>query len=185
MAIAPPRAELWLLAALTDGELDGLDGCLASGMLRAERDAVRFRHEIARVAVEEALAPAPARGAAPQGARGARGGCAARTPRVSPTTPRPPTTRDAVLRYAPAAGERAAMLGAHREAAAQFARALRHGAGLPPDRRAELLERRSYECYLTDEIPERASKPGSERWTSTGAAGDPVARATRTAGSRA
>ena len=57
VAIAPMRAELWLLSALADGELDGLDGCLASGVLRAERDAVSFRHEIARVAVEEALAP--------------------------------------------------------------------------------------------------------------------------------
>src|SRR3954467_5331800 len=57
VAIAPMRAELWLLSALADGELDGLDACLASGALRAERDAVGFRHEIARVAVEEALAP--------------------------------------------------------------------------------------------------------------------------------
>ena len=57
-----------------------------------------------------------------------------------------------MLRYAPAAGERAAMLGSHREAAAQFARALRHGDGLPSARRAELLERRSYECYLTHDI---------------------------------
>jgi DNA-binding CsgD family transcriptional regulator/tetratricopeptide (TPR) repeat protein len=58
----------------------------------------------------------------------------------------------AVLRYAPAAGERAAALGSHREAAAQFARALRFARDLEPERRAELLERRSYECYLTDRI---------------------------------
>jgi DNA-binding CsgD family transcriptional regulator len=58
----------------------------------------------------------------------------------------------AVLRHAPAAGERAAALGAHREAAAQFARALRFAADLDPERRAALLERRSYECYLTDRI---------------------------------
>jgi DNA-binding CsgD family transcriptional regulator len=152
VAIAPMRAELWLLSALADGELDGLDACLASGVLRAERDAVSFRHEIARVAVEEALAPhrrlalhrralaALAAGERPDAARLAHHAEAA-------------ADVDAVLRYAPAAGERAAMLGSHREAAAQFARALRHGAGLPSDRRAELLERRSYECYLTHDIP--------------------------------
>jgi DNA-binding CsgD family transcriptional regulator len=152
VAIAPLRAELWLLSALADGELDGLDGCLASGVLHAERDAVSFRHEIARVAVEEALAPhrrlalhrralaALAAGARPDPARLAHHAEAA-------------DDAEAVQRYAPQAGERAATLGSHREAAAQFARALRHGAGLPPDRRAELLERRSYECYLTHDIP--------------------------------
>ena len=58
--------------------------------------------------------------------------------------------REAVLAYAPAAGERAAALGSHREAAAQFARALRHAEALEPARRAELLERVSYEYYLID-----------------------------------
>ena len=59
---------------------------------------------------------------------------------------------DAVLRHAPDAGEAAAALGSHREAAAQFARALRYADGLAPERRAELLERRSYECYLTNDF---------------------------------
>src|SRR6185312_371921 len=44
--------------------------------------------------------------------------------------------------------------GSHREAAKQYARALREGDGLAPERRAELHERRSYECYLTDQMPE-------------------------------
>ena len=57
VAIIPQRAELWLLEALADGDLAPLDACLASGVLRADRDAVGFRHEIARVAVEEALPP--------------------------------------------------------------------------------------------------------------------------------
>ena len=41
--------------------------------------------------------------------------------------------------------------GAHREAAAQYARALRFGDSLPLEKRAELLELRSRECYVTDE----------------------------------
>jgi DNA-binding CsgD family transcriptional regulator/tetratricopeptide (TPR) repeat protein len=57
----------------------------------------------------------------------------------------------AVLELAPAAGDRAAAVGAHREAAAQYARALRFGDGLSLEDRAELLERRSRECYLTDQ----------------------------------
>ncbi|MGH3044493.1 MAG: LuxR C-terminal-related transcriptional regulator, partial [Gaiellaceae bacterium] len=60
---------------------------------------------------------------------------------------------DAVLRYAPAAGEQAESVGAHREAAAQYGRALRFAARLSPPERAELLERRSEACYLTDDQP--------------------------------
>jgi tetratricopeptide (TPR) repeat protein len=152
VAIVPLRAEVWLLAALAGGELDDRDACVASGMLRAERDAVSFRHEIARVAVEEALSPhrrmtlhrkalvaLAAHGARPDPVRLAHHAEAA-------------DDAEAVLLHAPAAGERAAMLGSHREAAAQFARALRYGADLPRGRRAELLERRSYECYLTNDM---------------------------------
>jgi DNA-binding CsgD family transcriptional regulator len=58
----------------------------------------------------------------------------------------------AVLRYAPAAARRAAALGAHREAAAQYARALRFGNGLAPDEHVTLLESRAHECYLTDQL---------------------------------
>jgi DNA-binding CsgD family transcriptional regulator len=146
VAVIPSGAEVWLLESLTD--LDDLDTCLASGVLRAERDSVGFRHEIARVAVEQAIPPHrsvllhrrvldalgdadPARLAHHAEAAG---------------------DGEAVLRYAPAAGERAAALGSHREAAAQFARALRCAADVEPERRAGLLERRSYECYLTDRI---------------------------------
>jgi hypothetical protein len=57
-----------------------------------------------------------------------------------------------VLRFAPAAARCAASIGAHRESAAQYARALRFGSGLPADARAALLEGRSYECYLTDQM---------------------------------
>jgi DNA-binding CsgD family transcriptional regulator/tetratricopeptide (TPR) repeat protein len=152
VAIIPWRAELWLLEALADGDLAPLDACLASGVLRAERDAVGFRHEIARVAVEHALSPhrrvglhrralaaLAEHGARPDPARLAHHAEAA-------------DDAGAVLRHAPAAGEAAARLGSHREAAAQFARALRYAERLAPERRAELLERRSYECYLTDDI---------------------------------
>jgi DNA-binding CsgD family transcriptional regulator/tetratricopeptide (TPR) repeat protein len=58
------------------------------------------------------------------------------------------------LRFAPAAAERAVSLGAHREAAAQYARALRFAETISLQARADLLERRSYECYLTDQSEE-------------------------------
>jgi DNA-binding CsgD family transcriptional regulator len=148
LAIIPGPAEPELIDA-ADGPLDE---CLLSGMTRMESGAVAFRHELARLAVEaeipprrraalnrDVLARLAARGADP--ARLAHHAEAA-------------GDRDAVLRYAPVAGERAAQLGAHRQAAEQYARALRWADGLPTGARADLLERRAYECYLTDQMEE-------------------------------
>ena len=152
VAVVPPQAELWLLEALAGDAADGLDKCLASGMLIAAAAGVAFRHELARLAVEESVPPhrrvelhrralaalADPPGGAPDLARLAHHAEAA-------------GDVDAVLRFAPAAATRAASLGAYREAAAQYARALRFGDRLPAAECAELLERRSHACYLTDQ----------------------------------
>jgi len=45
-------------------------------------------------------------------------------------------------------------VGAHREAAAQYARALRFAEGLGLIPKAELLERRAYACFLSDQLDE-------------------------------
>jgi DNA-binding CsgD family transcriptional regulator len=155
VAIAPPRAELWLLEALAGGDLGDLEACLASGMLVARSDAVAFRHEIARVAVEEALPPDRAlalhrTALATLAAAKSRHVDPARLAHHSEAA----ADGAAVLRYATAAGETASLLGAHREAAAQFARALRFADRLPSEERVELLERHSYECYLTASLDE-------------------------------
>lgn len=47
-AVVRPRAEVWLLQRIAPNELGALETCLTSGMLRADGDAVAFRHEIAR-----------------------------------------------------------------------------------------------------------------------------------------
>jgi DNA-binding CsgD family transcriptional regulator len=154
VAILPLRAELWLLEALAGGDLAALEQCLASGMLQAEAQAVRFRHEIARVTIEGALPP-------DRSLALHRAALAALLKSSSAQRPDPARIAhhaemagdvDAVLEYAPLAGEWAAQVGAHREAAEQFERALRFAHGLPPERRAELLDRHAYECYLTDRI---------------------------------
>jgi DNA-binding CsgD family transcriptional regulator len=55
-----------------------------------------------------------------------------------------------VLRFAPAAGARASSLGAHREAEAQYGRALRNAEALPEIKKAELLQEHSHEGFLID-----------------------------------
>jgi DNA-binding CsgD family transcriptional regulator/tetratricopeptide (TPR) repeat protein len=152
VAVAPPLAELWLLEGLAGDEARSLDECVTSGMLSSEPVGVVFRHELARLAIEESVAPHRKRelhrralaalADPPDGGRDL-----ARLAHHAEHA----GDGDAVLRFAPEAGDAAASLGAYREAAAQYARALRFGDRLSPGERAQLLERRSRACYLTDD----------------------------------
>jgi DNA-binding CsgD family transcriptional regulator/tetratricopeptide (TPR) repeat protein len=155
LAVVPPQAELWLLEALAGEAIDGLDECRMSGMLTSEPAVVAFRHELARLAVEESVAP-DRRVDLHRQAVAALADPPDRVPDLARLAHHAEAAGDvdAVLRFAPAAAARAAALGAHREAAAQYARALRFGERLPTAERAELLERRSRECYLTDQYDE-------------------------------
>jgi DNA-binding CsgD family transcriptional regulator len=154
IAIATPRAEVWLLEALAPGELDDVEECLASGMVVSEGDGVAFTHELARLAVEGALAPhrrvALHRAAVAALAAMPRAADPARMAHHADLA----GDGDAVLRFAPTAAARAAALGAHREAEAQYARALRFADVLPPEEQAELLEHQAYEGYLSGDFDE-------------------------------
>ncbi|MFZ0380367.1 MAG: AAA family ATPase, partial [Solirubrobacteraceae bacterium] len=151
VAVVPQRTEVWLLEALVQRALDGLDECLESGMLRGEADGVAFRHELARLAIEESLTPHRAvvlhRRALAALAEPPLG-----TPDLARLAHHAEAARDpgAVLRYAPVAAEHAAAVGAHREALHQYERALRFAAGIDAGQRVELLERFAAEGYLTD-----------------------------------
>ena len=156
VAVVPQHAELWLLEALAGDAVERLDECMASGMLTSEPAGVAFRHELARLAVEESVAPdrklelhrralaalADPPDGAPDLARLAHHAEAA-------------GDADAVLRFAPAAAARARRRSERsgrrrRSTRARFASAT----GCAPAERAELLERRSRACYVTDEHDE-------------------------------
>jgi DNA-binding CsgD family transcriptional regulator len=149
VAVARPRAEIWLLERIAADELPELEACLASGMLRAEGEAVGFRHEIARATIEDELSP-------DRHLALHRAALAALVGRAEPArlAHHAAAAGDgaAVLEHSQAAGERAARLGAHREAAAHFAAALEHAGGLEPPARAALLEQRAEECFVSGAV---------------------------------
>jgi DNA-binding CsgD family transcriptional regulator len=147
VAIFPTEPAFELLEAVAGTDLSGLDECLSSGTLRGGRAAVGFRHELARLAIEEAI-PVHRRVGLHRAALRALG--AAADPARLAHHAEAADDRDAVLLHAPAAADRAARLHAHREAAEQYARALRFGGDLPLDRRAYLLARLADECQITD-----------------------------------
>jgi DNA-binding SARP family transcriptional activator len=170
-SIVPLRVEPWLLAGLCDCDIGGVEECVAVGMLVDLVDGLAFRHELARLAVEEAVP------------RRARVDLHRRI--VALLTEPPEGAADParlahhaeaaglgaeVVRYAPLAAARAAALGAHREAAAQYARALRFGRALAPAEQLELLQPYAYECYLTNQTEEavEAERRAVEGWRALG-----------------
>jgi DNA-binding CsgD family transcriptional regulator/tetratricopeptide (TPR) repeat protein len=152
VSVAPPEVEPWLLEEVCGDDVASLDECIAAGILVPAERGVAFRHELARIAVESTLNPArrlalhrrilEALTASSAGDRDL-----ARLAHHAEGA----NDADAVLRFASAAGRQAAAAGAYREAAAQYARALRFAGDLPPQERAELLERRSEACYQMDD----------------------------------
>jgi len=154
-AVLGPRFDGVLLAEIASVDEAALEECLASGALTRNGPAIAFRHELVREAILEATLPARAvalHAAVLQARRKASLG--ADDFATLAHHAEAAGDREAVLDFAPAAAQRASVLRSHREAAAQYARALRFAAGLRPAERALLFEQRSYECYLTNQIAE-------------------------------
>jgi ATP/maltotriose-dependent transcriptional regulator MalT len=160
-ALVGAQVDPWLLAALVDDAAPAAEECVALGMLRAQGDLLAFRHELARQAILDTIAPPRRRALHALALRAL----------AAPPAARPDPTRlahhaegaadaDAVLAHAPAAAARAAALGAHREAADQYARALRFAAAAPPAERARLLEAYADECMLVDRLDEATRARG-------------------------
>ncbi|MGB6454497.1 MAG: AAA family ATPase, partial [Streptosporangiaceae bacterium] len=148
-AVVPGHVNGQLLAALDPAGADNLDECLRAGMLTAAGGDVAFRHEIARVVIEESL-PAGRRASLHRRALSLleRNVGSASEPARMVHHADAAGDKASVLRYAPAAGDLAAAAGAHREAAKLYERALEVASDIPAEERASLLERFAAEGYL-------------------------------------
>jgi DNA-binding CsgD family transcriptional regulator/tetratricopeptide (TPR) repeat protein len=152
-SVSPSRVELPVLAGAAGASFAALDELLAVRTLALVDDAVAFRHELARRAIEDSLPPLRARELHAR-MLAALGGLGEQPGQLARLVHHAAGAGDAasLLRFAPAAAEHASRLGAHREAERHLAAALRHADGLAPRRRAELLGAHSLECYLTDRM---------------------------------
>ncbi len=154
-AVLGQRADLQLLAAVSGQPAAAVDECVQRGVLVGAGEGWMFRHELARLTVEQTLSPT-ARSGLHARALSALRSLGDRDDRRLAYHAAGAGDRDAVLEHAPRAAARAARLGAHREAAEQYRLALRF-----PDpskeNRARLFAALSYECYLTDQLDEALS----------------------------
>ena len=150
VSVIPAETELWLLEQATDSGLDALQRCVDVGMLEPQGQAVRFRHELARLVVEQELGPARKVELHRRVLRAleSEGGSPARLAHHAEAA----GDRAALLGWAVVAGERSAALGAHREAATYYERALAVSDACVNSERADLLRRCAFEHYLTDRL---------------------------------
>lgn len=155
ISVIPTRAEKWLVDGIMPAKSGMLDECVGSGILRIEGDSISFRHELSRMAAEEALSE-PRREwlneqvlqsfLKQENIDGFLGRIIHHAARAH--------NRDVIIKYAPDAARQASILGAHSLAADHYQNALRYVDILPPEKQIELYEGRSYECYLTGKVAE-------------------------------
>ena len=158
---APARRVLELLSCAPEGVGDELLAALdvtpatvealaVTGLLERRGSGVAFRHEIARSAILDAVAPGaePALHAAMIEALERVDG----DPSVLAHHAAAAGDAPRILRYAPAAAAEAARSGARREAIAFYERALQHSGAAAAADRATLLESLAWELYLTDRL---------------------------------
>jgi DNA-binding CsgD family transcriptional regulator/tetratricopeptide (TPR) repeat protein len=169
-ALTGARVEAGLLEATAGCPPTAVDELLACGLLAADGGWLRFRHEIARLAVEQAI-PARRRAAIHGQILTALRSSASQDEAQMAFHAEEADDVAAVLRYAPAAARRAAALASHREAVAQFERALRFAAGAARSVTvAGLYDELAAELTLLDRAEQAAEacKHALELWRAAG-----------------
>ena len=152
IAVVPAQAELGLLERVSTAGLDGIGQCLSAGMIEPRGQAVRFRHELARLVLEQDLDVGRARALHGRVLRALEGE-GAEPARLVHHAERAGDER-ALFRHAVTAAERSVGLWAHREAAAFYERAIAVCADAPAVEQTDLLGRCAFELYLTDRLDE-------------------------------
>lgn len=150
-AIVGARAEPSLLYAVPGVDAAGLDEAVSAGLIRLAPPCFVFRHELVRQAVLSVTAPAE-RAAIAADVLAVMRSRPLESDALSRLAELAEAAGDsaAVAEFAPIAAHRAAELGAHREAAAQYERALLHVTD--EQLRASLLEKLATERYLLGDL---------------------------------
>jgi AAA ATPase domain len=146
-ALIGTRIDVGLLETVTACSAMAIDDLLASGLLVGDETGLRFRHEIARLAVEGAI-PTHRRRSINMAILGVLRGHGCDDDARMAFHAEGAGDGPAVLLHAPRAARQAAALASHREAASQFERALRFAAGSDAVTLAELYEGLAHEVSL-------------------------------------
>ena len=152
VSLLPGRTDLWLARTLLGDIGAGADEAVERGLLRYHEGALAFRHELGRLAVASAIPRACAQALHQSILRS----LIEHNADVSQLVHHALHAQDVkpLLEYAPRAAQQAAAAGAHREAVAHLATALRFVDAMNMPERAQLLERHAAECNVTNQVAE-------------------------------
>ena len=149
VAICGPRVPVALVEKMCPAASLGLAECLDAGVLVELHDVIDFRHELARRATADQIANYQRR------ALHRRALAVLAEPPIEPDAlaalvfhAEQAGDADAVIRYGPAAAERASVLGANRQAAELYELTLRHADSVPVEQKVRWIEQHALTCYL-------------------------------------
>jgi DNA-binding CsgD family transcriptional regulator/tetratricopeptide (TPR) repeat protein len=142
-SIFPRRIDEEMLRLLSDDvDHEGVEACLAIGMLNARDGALSFRHELARRAINQAMSPLRRRELHAAALALLKRNAHGRAAEIAHHAEQAGAIED-LLTYSIRAAADAAAVGAHREAMAHTSIAIKHSHALPDLERARLLERQA------------------------------------------
>ncbi|WP_344211257.1 ATP-binding protein [Kribbella sancticallisti] len=158
LSVVPMPVDMDHIAALVDGRLDALTRAEQRGVLETDANGVRFRHELARRAIEQAL-PAIRRRALNAAIVRLILGCDVGRELYSlvhhavgagdvPT----------ILEYAPVAAAKATKAGSHRQALAHYEAVFPYADQLPLADRAQVLAGYAWELHIAHRFPEAVER---------------------------
>jgi DNA-binding CsgD family transcriptional regulator/tetratricopeptide (TPR) repeat protein len=154
VSIVPRQIERWVFDSLMHVDASTIEQCLNSGLLEADADSLRFRHELARIVIEDSLSTPAARALH----RRVLHVLQDRADRIPAARLSHHATRtgdaSAILRYAPQAAREAALRRAHREAIAHYSAALACTDAVAHADAVSWLEAYAQECQFTAQLDE-------------------------------
>ncbi|MCH7772436.1 MAG: AAA family ATPase [Bacteroidetes bacterium] len=153
ISVIPSKVEIELLRNLFNKVEDHIDHCINKAILITEKNLVSFRHELGRLAILNSI-PEMKRMQLHQKVLN----CLLENSNHQSLLARivhhavEAGDKNAIIKYAPLAAKQAALLGSHREAAANYLIALENSENLSTEKKLELYQGRYYECYLTGQV---------------------------------
>ena len=150
VSLLPGRTEPWVIGAILGDAGAAADEAVARGLLKYQDEALAFRHELGRLAVESTIARSRAQSLHQRILRT----LAEHHADLSQLVHHASLAQDvnALIEYAPRAAHHASLAGAHREAVAHLETVIRRAGAISAPRRAQLYELHATECNITNQV---------------------------------
>jgi len=157
LSVIPGKVEKWLVRKLIN-ELNILDEILEFGLLKIEGNSYIFRHELARMAIEESLSESKRIKLNSQvlNALIEQKNIDHFLARIVHHASKAQLS-ESIIKYAPLAATQASKLGAHNHAVKHYQIALQYDNQISVEQKLKLLEGLSYECFLVGRVNDAIS----------------------------